>query len=219
MRLSAGTVIHAQAVLFDMDGTLIDSTAIVERLWHGWAERHGVDAAAILRVSHGVRMMETLRRFTPAGVDINAEAAWLAAREMAERTGIVAVPGAAALLAALPRDRWAVVTSATRDLAVLRFQLAGLPVPETLVSAEDVAASKPEPEGYLRAARTLGVDARACVVIEDAPAGFAAGHAAGARVIALATTLAPEELDAEEWLPDLRPLRVTATGLDLLLEV
>ena len=208
MRLLSGTVFDVDAVLLDMDGTLVDSTAVVVRLWRSWAARHGVDAEAILAVSHGRRGDEVVAQFAPPGVDRAAELEWLAARELLERNDIVAVPGAAALLAALPPDRTAVVTSATRELTAVRMQAARLSVPRFLVGADDVIQGKPHPEGYKRAAALLGVDPARCLVVEDAPAGLEAGRAAGARVIAVATTLSPQRLDAWDWVPDLAALRV-----------
>src|SRR5690349_2878237 len=150
MRLPAGTVFDVDAVLLDMDGTLVDSTTVVVRLWRTWAARHGVDPEAILAVSHGRRGDDVLAEFAPAGVDQDAELKWLAACELLEQDGIIAVPGAAQLLAALPADRVAVVTSATRELTTVRMQAAALPVPRVLVGADDVARGKPHPEGYQR---------------------------------------------------------------------
>ena len=212
MRLSAGTVFDVDAVLLDMDGTLVDSTAVVVRLWRSWAARHGVDPEAILAVSHGRRGDEVVAQFAPPGVDREAELQWLAARELVERDDIVAVSGAAALLAALPPDRVAVVTSATRELTAVRMRAAALSVPQILVGADDVLHGKPDPEGYQRAARLLGVDPARCLVVEDAPAGLEAGRAAGARVIAVATTLSHDMLDAWDWIPDLASLRIGGDG-------
>jgi mannitol-1-/sugar-/sorbitol-6-phosphatase len=209
MQLVSGTAFDVDAVLLDMDGTLVDSTAVVVRLWRTWATRHGVDPEAVLAVSHGRRGDEVLAEFAPPGVDREAELKWLAACELLEREDIVAVPGAAALLAALPSDRMAVVTSATRELTAVRMEAAGLPVPRVLVGADDVVRGKPDPEGYKRAASLLGVDPKRCLVIEDASAGLEAGRAAGARVIAVATTLSRAMLDAWDWIPDLASLRVS----------
>ncbi|HKN68263.1 MAG TPA: HAD-IA family hydrolase [Gemmatimonadaceae bacterium] len=212
MRLLPGTVFDVDAVLLDMDGTLVDSTAVVVRLWRSWAARHGVDAEAILAVSHGRRGDEVVAEFAPPGVDRKAELEWLAARELIERDDIVAVPGAAELLSVLPPDCAAVVTSATRELTAVRMRAAGLRVPNFLVGADDVVHGKPHPEGYTRAAALLGVDPAHCLVVEDAPAGLEAGRAAGARVIAVATTLSPRAVDAWDWVPDLTALRIADTG-------
>jgi sugar-phosphatase len=171
------------AFLFDMDGTMIDSTTVAERVWSEWAVRNGVDPAALLAVVHGVRAEDTIRRFAREGADIDAETARLTQAEIAAVDGILAVPGIEAFIANLAADQWAVVTSAPRDLAVRRFEAAGLPVPPTMVTAEDVERGKPDPEGYLKAAARLGVPIGECLVFEDAPAGIAAGRAAGADVV------------------------------------
>jgi len=204
----AGQHWTTSALLFDMDGTLVDSTAAVERVWARFAQRHGLDIAAILAVSHGCRAQDVVPRFVPAGVDPGVEIARFNAEEMQERDGIVAITGAAELLAGLPSDCWAIVTSADRELARLRLHLAGLPVPDVLITAEDVAVGKPSPEGYLLAASRLGVAAHNAVVFEDAPAGLSAGSAAGARVVALATTFDASRLDADIYLNDYRTLMV-----------
>jgi HAD superfamily hydrolase (TIGR01509 family) len=204
----------ASALLFDMDGTLVDSTAAVERVWTRFSRRHGLDVASILAVSHGCRAQDMVTRCLPAGVDPVAEIARFNAEEMQERDGIVAIAGATELLARLPPDRWAIVTSADRQLARLRLQLAGLPEPDVLITAEDVAVGKPSPEGYLLAARRLGVAAHNAVVFEDAPAGLSAGSAAGARLVALATTFDVSRLDADIYLNNYHGLKVdTAANL------
>ncbi|MBJ7499873.1 MAG: HAD-IA family hydrolase [Sphingopyxis sp.] len=173
------------AFLFDMDGTMIDSTLVAERIWSEWAERNGADASALLAAVHGVRAVDTVRRFARAGTDAEAEAIRLTEAEIAAVDGILPVPGIEAFIAMLPADRWAVVTSAPRALAEARFRAAGLPVPATMVAAEDVRRGKPDPEGYLNAAALLGVAIGACLVFEDAPAGIAAAKAAGADVVAV----------------------------------
>ena len=212
MQLRTGTAFDVDAVLLDMDGTLVDSTAVVVRLWRSWAARHGVDPEAILAMSHGRRGDDVLAQFAPPEVDQAAELQWLAARELVERDGIVAVRGAATLLATLPVDRCAVVTSATRELTAVRMQAAALPMPRTLVGADDVVRGKPDPEGYQRAADLLDVDPARCLVIEDASAGLEAGRAIGARVIAVATTLSRDMLDAWDWIPDLASLHIGHDG-------
>lgn len=175
----------ARAVLFDMDGTLVDSTSIVEQVWATFAGRYGLDIAEILRSSHGVQAMDTVRRFAPAGADVHALAAELGRMELAETRGIVPVPGALELLGVLPADAVALVTSASRGLAEVRMAAAGIEVPAASVTSEDVTRGKPHPEGYLRAAALLGVDPADAVVFEDAPAGIAAGVAAGIRTVAV----------------------------------
>ncbi|KMS78686.1 hypothetical protein ACH49_14700 [Streptomyces leeuwenhoekii] len=172
-------VVTAQALLFDMDGTLVDSSAAVERTWRRFSARHGLDPAVVLAGAHGQRTAETVAEHAPPGTDVAAETAWLVAQDLADTRGTVALPGAAELLAQLPGDRWALVTSAGRELAERRMAAAGLPLPEVVVTADDVRRGKPDPEGYLRAAARLGVDPRATVVFEDAELGLRAGRAAG----------------------------------------
>ena len=200
-------VFHCEAVLFDMDGTLVDSSHCVERTWRLWADRHRLDIDALLAISHGRQNHETIRLIAPQ-LETPEEIAFLVRTEEACREGIVAVPGAAVLLDALGRDRWAVVTSAWRTLAELRLHCAGLPLPEVLVSADDVTRSKPHPDGYLVAAARLGVDPAACLVIEDAPAGIESARAAGMPVIGITTTFPPERLDCDCWVDDFRVVAV-----------
>jgi sugar-phosphatase len=198
-------VFDCGAVLFDMDGTLVDSRALVERMWIRWADEHGLPHDAVLAVAHGRRTLETMQLVAPQ-IATTEEAARLDALEALEEGGETAVPGARALVEALPLDCWAVVTSAVRDLAIRRIAAVGLPVPPVLVGAEDVAAGKPQPEGYLQAARRLGVDPRRAVVIEDTDSGVKAGRAAGASVIGLRTTY-PTLDGCDIVVDDLRALR------------
>ncbi|MFJ4195045.1 HAD family hydrolase [Pseudomonas sp. NPDC089534] len=207
MQLQTGSLISTQALLFDMDGTLVDSTAVVERTWGRFAQRHGLDLAQVLHAAHGRRTAETVAMFAPPGVDTDAETARIVAEEVADTDGIVEVPGARRFLQRLPANRWAVVTSASRELAIRRMQAAGVPIPPILITAEDVASGKPAPEGYLAAARALGVDPAHCLSFEDAPAGLQSAHAAGTRVIALATTLKAEDLRGEDWIADFHALQ------------
>lgn len=222
MQLPPGTRFDVAALLFDMDGTLIDSTPVIERRWRDWATRCGFDGDAVIHFCHGRPSVLTVRQFRgpePSDDEIRAEAAAVEASMYEDGTGVRAIPGAAALLAALPPERWAVVTSASHAGALVRFEQAGLPRPGVLIGVDDVTRGKPDPEGYRGAAQRLGVDPAACLVLEDAPAGILAGRAAGARILALATTFPEVELDAEDWLHDLTPLRVTATATGLSVEV
>jgi len=203
------------AILFDIDGTLVDSTAAVVRTWETWAAKRGLDAQEILRVCHGRRTEDTLVMFLPTG-EHAAAVAELQQLELADLADVIALPGAQSLLPRLPADRWAAVTSGPRDVMRTRLTAAGLPIPEVLVSAEAVEAGKPDPEGYLKAAAALGRDIRRCLVVEDAPAGIEAGRAAGARVLAVATSHeAPELASADAVIPDLSAceLEVTPDGL------
>jgi mannitol-1-/sugar-/sorbitol-6-phosphatase len=179
--------LDCDAVLFDMDGTIVDSRAIVERTWLGWATEHGIPVEAALKVAHGRRTFETMQLLAPE-VATPEEAARLDALEEEQQGGEAAIPGALELLSSLPRDRWAVVTSAGRALALRRIARVGLPTPALVIGADDVAAGKPNPEGYLKGAQRLGVDPRRCVVFEDTPPGAEAGRSAGARVVGLTTT-------------------------------
>ena len=172
-----------QAFLFDMDGTLITSTAAAERVWTRWAERHGLDVAALLSVMHGVRAVDTIRRQNLPDIDLDAEVAWVERGEIEDVEGVAPIAGAVDFVTRLPPDRWAVVTSASVPLARARLKAAGVTPPAVLITAEDVERGKPDPAGYLKAAATLGFDIADCLVFEDAEAGIMAGEAAGAHVV------------------------------------
>lgn len=204
-RVSA-TTIDCDAVLFDMDGTLVDSRQIVERTWLHWAAEHGLSAEAVLAVAHGRRTLETMQLVAPH-LATPEEAARLDALEALEEGGETAIAGAAALLAALPPERWAVVTSAGHQLAVSRLESVGLPLPRVLVGADDVARGKPAPDGYLQAAAALGVEPSRAVVLEDTPPGAQAGRAAGAIVVGLRTTF-PTVAGCDYLVSDLRAIVV-----------
>jgi sugar-phosphatase len=175
------------AFLFDMDGTLVDSIAVANRIWTRWAQGHGIDPDAVLRTMHGVRAVETIGRHLPQG-DIEREWAALTQAEMEDLEGVLELAGAAVFLRSLPPERWAIVTSAPRALAIARLERAGIPVPPVLVTAEDVTRGKPAPDCFLLAARKLGVEPAHCLVWEDAPAGIAAAEAAGATVVVVTAT-------------------------------
>jgi len=170
------------AFLFDMDGTLLDSSAVVERVWRTWAKQHGVDVEALMANMHGVRSEDTIRRFAKPTTDVAKETDWILQAELGDIEGIVALKGIHAFIERLERDTWAVVTSATRALAEVRLRAAKLLVPEVLICAEDVQRGKPDPQGFLLAAQKLGVRIQDCLVFEDSPAGVKAGKAAGAHV-------------------------------------
>jgi sugar-phosphatase len=176
------------AFLFDMDGTVVNSIAAAERVWADWAGRQGLDVAAFLPTIHGVRAIETIARLALPGVDPMREADALLQAEAADIDGILPIAGAASFLASLPAERWAIVTSAPRELALLRIAAAGIPLPAILVAAEDVSHGKPAPDCFRLAAERLGVDARDCLVFEDAPAGISAAEAAGATVVVISAT-------------------------------
>jgi mannitol-1-/sugar-/sorbitol-6-phosphatase len=180
------------AVIFDLDGVLVDSRAVVARHWSRFAERHGLRADDVIRRVHGRRTVESIAELAP-WLDAEAEAAAFDEAEAADVEGLRAVPGAAE---ALRRGgAVAVVTSGPRGLATARLRAVGLEPPAAMICAEDVEHGKPHPEPYLRGAAALGAEPAGCVVVEDAPAGIAAGIAAGMRVIAISTTHPPAELD------------------------
>lgn len=176
------------AFLFDMDGTVLNSIAAAERIWAAWAVRHGVDVETFLPTIHGVRAIDTITRLNLPGVDAEAQAAFITEAEIEDVEGIVEIPGAAALLNGLPKDRWAMVTSAPRDLALRRMAAAGIPEPAVMITAEDVQAGKPDPAGYLLAAKRLGLEPRDCLIFEDATVGIQAAEAAGAPLMIITTT-------------------------------
>lgn len=176
-------ILRARAALFDMDGTLVDSTGVVEAVWAGFATEHGLDLAQVLAYAHGRLTSDTTANFIPDPQSASAAAARVDEVELVTFTGIVEIPGASALLAALADSPVAVVTSASRALATARMAAAGVPVPATMVAAGEVPAGKPNPAGYLRAAELLGVPASDCLVFEDAEAGLRAAVASGARVV------------------------------------
>ena len=181
------TKIECGALLFDLDGVLVDSTPAVARVWAFWANKHGFDPAETVRKAHGRPSLTTIRELLP-GADHEAENALVEKMEIEDVDGVVPLPGTVELLAALPPDRWTVVTSCTRRLALVRLRVAGLPVPEKLVTSTDIVNGKPHPEPYLKGAKLLGVAPEDCVVFEDAPAGIRSGKAAQARVVAFQTT-------------------------------
>lgn len=176
------------AFLFDMDGTVLNSIAAAERIWAAWAVRHGVDVETFLPTIHGVRAIDTITRLNLPGVDAEAQAAFITEAEIEDVEGIVEIPGAARFLNSLPKDRWTMVTSAPRDLALRRMAAAGIPTPAVMITAEDVQAGKPDPAGYLLAAKRLGLEPRDCLIFEDATVGIQAAEAAGAALMIITTT-------------------------------
>lgn len=186
-------ILVCRAILFDLDGVLVDSTPAVARVWRKWALAHALPPQEVIGHAHGRRSVETIRAFAP---HMNAEQETLRVEEMeiAEKEGLAALPGAARLLASLPQDRFAIVTSATAALAKARMEYAGLPLGRHLVSADDVRQGKPSPEPCLKGAELLGFTPRDCLVFEDAPVGIIAARAAGMQVIALPNTYPAEDL-------------------------
>ncbi|MFF9394621.1 HAD-IA family hydrolase [Streptomyces griseoluteus] len=201
-------VLTARALLLDMDGTLVNSDAVVERIWRRWAAAQGLDGDEVMSVVHGRQGHASMALLLPERpVEENlADNARMLAEETADMDGVVEVPGATAFLAALAGTPHALVTSADVALSTARMAAAGLPLPEVRVTAESVGASKPDPEGFLKGAAELGVDPADCVVFEDSGAGIAAGRAAGMRVVGVGPRAGQHGPDA--LVKDLTELRV-----------
>jgi sugar-phosphatase len=197
------TLIQCSAVLFDMDGVLVDSTPAVARVWTSWALEHELVPDDVVRQAHGRPSLATIIELLPHG-DHDAENREVERREIEDIADVVALPGALTLLQAIPQHRWAVVTSATRALAEVRLRAAGLPIPNHLVTASELPRGKPFPDPYLKGAEVLGMAPADCVVAEDAASGIRSGKAAGARVVALRTTSTDEELltAGADWIAD-----------------
>jgi sugar-phosphatase len=213
------TNVSAQALLFDLDGVLINSIPAVERVWSRWAEERGFDVQEVLHRAHGRPSIETLRYLLPEA-DHEAENRLVEQAEIADVADIVPLPGVTELLAALPRDRWAIVTSCTRPLAEVRIRAAGLPTPGLFITANDITRGKPDPEPYRKGAMGLGFAPEECIVVEDALAGIASGRNAGARVIAFTTTSSIADLVAAkpDWiLRDCSAIRLDAMDRELKL--
>ncbi len=206
------------AFLFDMDGTLLNSIIAAERVWTIWAQRHDLDVAAFLPTIHGVRSVDTIRRLNLPGLDPVLEAEGISQAEIEDVEGVVSIEGAARLLASLPSERWAIVTSAPRALAEARLKAAGLELPVNLITAEDVSQGKPAPDCFLLAAKRLGVDIKDCLVFEDAPAGIAAAEAAGASVMVITATHEHATTTAHATLVNYEEVKavVSAQGLGLI---
>lgn len=184
---------HCSAILFDLDGVLVDSTGSVTRQWRRWAQENGIDPDKVVQAAHGVRTIEVVRQLAPH-LPAEAEVSKIEAREAADHDGVSVMPGAAELLQSIPDGRWCVVTSGTRRLATARLRLNNLPLPAVLVTADEVQKGKPDPEPYLKAASLLGVEPARCLVVEDAPAGIRAAHAGSMKVLALPSTFPASEL-------------------------
>ena len=202
-----------EAVLFDLDGVLVDSTRAVVRIWSEWAKRQGIQAERILEVAHGRRTIETVHLVAPH-LDAEEETRELERVEIGDLDGVLEVEGALELISSIPNDGWTVVTSGPRALATRRLEHAMLPRPVRFVAAEDVKEGKPHPEAYLKGAEILGVRPEDCVVIEDAPSGIRAGKSAGMTVVAVATTHDEDDLsEADAIVASLTDIRVvTGTG-------
>ncbi|GGZ73413.1 HAD-IA family hydrolase [Streptomyces subrutilus] len=206
---TASVALSAKALLLDMDGTIVNSDAVVERCWRAWALSHGLDPHETLKVVHGRQGYASMAVLLPdRPMEVNlAENAVMLARETADTDGVVPVPGAPAFMAALAELPHALVTSADLPLATARMGAAALPMPAVRITAESVQSSKPHPEGFLKGAAALGVDPADCIVFEDSAAGIAAGLAAGMRVIGVGPRAAAHAPTLH--VPDLTTLRVT----------
>jgi sugar-phosphatase len=212
--------IRCKAILFDMDGTLVDSTLVVERAWELWAARHGMPLADVLAFSHGRPTISTLEHFRP-GQDHTHDLEEHGSFEETVTTGIVAVPGAAEILKIMQTQNhpWALVTSAWRKLAETRVLAAGLPLPTVIVPIDEIQNGKPDPEGFLRAAEQLGVAPEDCVVFEDTRPGIDAGLRAGMQVVALLTTCPPEQLQHTPMIRDFRGVQISSDGDSLQIKL
>ncbi|MEV7670197.1 HAD-IA family hydrolase [Streptomyces sp. NPDC088752] len=210
MPATTSATLTARALLLDMDGTLVNSDAVVERCWRRWAERQGLDGDAVLQVVHGRQGYATMAVLLPDRPmeENHADNRVMLAEETADLDGVVPVGGAPAFMAAIADLPHALVTSADEALAQARMGAAELRVPETRVTAECVGASKPDPEGFLKGAAALGFAPEDCVVFEDSEAGIQAGRAAGMRVVGVGPRAAAFAPDA--YVPDLTRLRVEA---------
>ncbi|MGP0017486.1 MAG: HAD family hydrolase [Candidatus Sulfotelmatobacter sp.] len=198
------------AILFDLDGVLVDSTRAVDREWREWARRKGVDGDAIMAIAHGVRTIEVIRRVAP-NLDAEAEASAIENHEAGDQSGVAVMSGAVDLLRSIPQGRWGVVTSGSRLLAANRLRFCGLPVPKVLVTSDDVIHGKPHPEPYLKGAQWLGFNPADCLVIEDAPAGIESARAGGMKVIGITSTYAQDALEhADAVIGKLGQIQVTS---------
>lgn len=185
--------IECDALLFDLDGVLLDSTECIRNTWKIWGEKRGIPFDKIMAVAHGRRAVETIQIVAPH-LDAEEEAKPLSAWEAVSTEGVYVIEGAIPLVSSLPLDGWAVVTSGTSGIARARLKTTGLPIPGIMITAEDVVNGKPDPEPYLAASERMHIPAERCVVIEDSPAGIEAAHRAGMRAVAVAFTHPSREL-------------------------
>ncbi len=202
------TSLKCNAILFDLDGTLVDSAAAIEAALRVWCAEHNLDVKDFMHKAQGRRTIDSMRLFMPQ-LDASLEAQKLEDLECSSVVGLCAINGAHEILNALPSDCWAVVTSGGHRLASHRLSHVGIKKPEVFVTADDVREGKPNPEGYMKAADTLGVPYADCLVMEDAPAGVQAARAAGMKVLAITTTHSASELkDADYCVDDLSQIKV-----------
>jgi mannitol-1-/sugar-/sorbitol-6-phosphatase len=205
-------IFSCSAILFDLDGVLVDSTRAVDREWREWARRKGVDGNAVMAIAHGVRTIEVIRRVAPH-LDADAEAWEIENEEANDQQGVHVMPGAVALERSIPEGRWGVVTSGTRLLASARLRFCGLPVPKVLVTADDVKHGKPHPEPYLTGAELLGFKPADCLVVEDAPAGIQSARAGGFKVVGITSTYPASKIsEADAVVAGLEQIQVRSNG-------
>ena len=215
------TQISCSALLFDLDGVLINSTPAVARVWHRWAVERGFNPEEVVPRAHGRPSLTTVREYLP-NADHAAENREVERREMEDLEGVVPLPGALDLLRSIPEDRWTIVTSCTRRLAEVRIKAAGLPLPKKLISSDDITHGKPHPEPFLKGASVLGYPATNCVVFEDVPAGVKAAKAAGAKVVAFTTTVQAsvlQEAGADWILHSCADVQLVSHEKDLILKL
>lgn len=189
--------IECDALLFDLDGVLLDSTECIRNTWKIWGEKRGIPFDEIMTVAHGRRAVETIQIVAPH-LNAEEEAKPLAAWEAVSTEGVYIIEGALPIVSSLPLTGWAIVTSGTSGIAYARLKATGLPIPEIMITAEDVANGKPDPEPYLAASERMNIPADRCVVIEDSPAGIEAAHRAGMCAVAVAFTHPRHELAQAE---------------------
>ena len=203
--------VTTQGLLFDMDGVLVSSIGSVNRCWRRWAAHYGIPNADTYEVPHGRRAIDIVRELRP-DIDPIEGLNFIEDMEIADTADLVVLPGVRSLLASLPPERWAIVTSATRRLLLGRLQAAGLPLPAYIITADMVENGKPHPEPYQRGAALLNLAPEACIVVEDAPSGIGAGIAAGSRVLAVITSHPAEELQQADWIvPSLEDVAASVT--------
>jgi sugar-phosphatase len=213
--------IQCKALLFDLDGVLINSTPAVARVWRKWAIEHGFNPEEVVPRAHGRPSLTTVREYLP-NADHQVENREVERREIEDLEGVVPLPGALELLSSLPEDRWTIVTSCTRALAEVRIKAAGLPLPKKFVTSNDIVNGKPHPEPFLKGAALLGYSAEDCIVFEDVPAGVRAGKASGAKVVAFTTTVeadALREAGADWVLSNCADVRLQSSGGMLTLDL
>jgi sugar-phosphatase len=212
--------VETKGILFDMDGVLVSSIGSVVRCWRRWAKMYEIPDADTYEVPHGMRAIDIVKSLRP---DIDPEEGLRVIEDMEieDTADLIVLPGVKKLLESLPPERWAIVTSATKRLMLGRLKVAGLPVPERIISGDMVERGKPDPEPYRRGAALLGFRADECIVVEDAPSGVGAGKAAGCRVLGVLGTHSDEELKKADWIVgSLEEMMVTVgpDGLELRFE-